>query len=65
MAREDTNSLRVIITLESLKKIDLRDMENFFGKMEIFTKVSGKAIWFMVMDNSIIKMEESMKETSN
>lgn len=44
MAREDTNSLRVIITLESLKKIDLRDMENFFGKMEIFTKVSGKAI---------------------
>ena len=43
-ARVDISSLQVMFILGSLGRIDWRVMGSSFGRMEMFTKVSGRTI---------------------
>lgn len=57
----DINLPMEIFILVNLEKIDLKDMESFFGKKVMYIKVNGKTIWSMDSGCFIIKMDEFMK----
>lgn len=57
----DINLPMEIFILVNLEKIDLKDMESFFGKKVMYIKVNGKTIWSMDLGCFIIKMDEFMK----